>query len=421
MDENILSEYRSTESCINALSKNENKDISKTNNSEPFENCELNSSSQNDKQIKKFKHTKKTYIDMSKVKNPHHKIAIGSFPRCGNTLMRSIFENILGHYTGDDMIIDEDLDDECLLSNYDLGKESEINNAFIVKTHFPFMCFEENKFKCQGAYMIIRNPFDCFLSFFHLSKTNYHHVRLSNEELFEVNMLKEFSRFIKYIVPFYRDFHAHWLNNIVTLLPTKVFRYEDFVNQKNEKTKEIFEFLYKFKPDNAYVNNYTKNDVYEILEYEKNVLKKEAYKPNNAGNHYLSLDIGIFNEENIMYILETCWEVLDFFGYIDDLSKLNNNLISKCIKEIQEKKDYIRETSKYNNKDRDREISSTFKVKNIKEIEKISSTLIDNYDQKEDPIQRQSITINDTMEGALKCQYIKLKSYWNFQKKNYHN
>lgn len=370
-------------------------------------------------QQKVVKHTTKSYIDIKKIKEPHHKIAIGSFPRSGNTMIRTVFENIIGHYTGDDMVIADTLGDNILLSYYGLGKESEINNVLFVKTHYPFMCFEKNKFNAQGAFMVIRNPFDSFLSFFHFSRTSLHQAKVSNEELFKEDSLKDFDRFINFLIPHYRDFHTYWLNDIASTIPTKVFRYEDFVDQKSHNTKEAFDFLSKFEVDPTYLNNYSEKDINDILTHESDLLKKETYKPNNNSTNYQAIKVGIFTEKHIMSILETCWEVLEFFNYIEDFLKLNDPVLSECINKIQKSK----KNSSLNKNDDNTETKtySSFKVNSIKELEENNEKLIMKFKSTvQEPIKRPFIVVNDDAEGKIVCQYDKLWEYWNNNDFNKH-
>ena len=95
-------------------------------------------------------------------------VAFHSYPRCGNTFLRSLIERISGVYTGADMNIDWCTMEAMmgLLGTYHVCDERTV---WITKTHYPMGNGSEAPFNAQKMIIIVRNPIDAIPSFANLA------------------------------------------------------------------------------------------------------------------------------------------------------------------------------------------------------------------------------------------------------------
>ena len=95
-----------------------------------------------------------------------------SYPRSGNTLIRSYLEKITSFYTGSDCDISRKLNKELL----EMGMEGEgrvDDSVWIIKTHFPERV-GHSQFKAHKCIVIMRSPIDCISSLFNMIATGSH-------------------------------------------------------------------------------------------------------------------------------------------------------------------------------------------------------------------------------------------------------
>lgn len=283
----------------------------------------------------------KKYILDESIKNKQLPICIVSFPRSGNTMIRTIYENITQTYTGDDMIIKYDNDGDINLGSYGLGKNNSINNVFLIKTHYPNFSFPLNEFKCQGAILIVRNPFDVFDSYFEMAMTDTHHLKLSEEERNREEVQLNFTKFMKWVIPQYKFFCEFWMNQL-DKIPIKVFKYEEFANNKESKTQEMFEFLFKFQADKLYYGDLCKDDIMEKIKNSE-VTHSISYKPKNNANHYQSLEKKRFNQKMLDEIIDVNYDVLSFFGYIKEFKRLSYEDLKSAVNKKEKSIELIKQ------------------------------------------------------------------------------
>ena len=102
---------------------------------------------------------------------------LSSYPRSGNTLLRSYCEKMTGIYTGSDCSAKRKLNRELL----EMGMKGEgimDKSVLFVKTHFP------ERMGCQQFWgekcvLIVRNPLDCITSLFNMVATSTHSESIS--------------------------------------------------------------------------------------------------------------------------------------------------------------------------------------------------------------------------------------------------
>ena len=106
---------------------------------------------------------------------------LSSYPRSGNTLIRTYIEKITGVYTGSDCDKRRNLNRML----FELGMKGEgimDNSVFIVKSHFPER-LGHSTFKCSKVILVVRNPLDCIASLFHMIATGTHSESIKESTL----------------------------------------------------------------------------------------------------------------------------------------------------------------------------------------------------------------------------------------------
>ena len=329
----------------------------------------------------KAKSLEKFYIDEEKLDKDkrQYPICIASFPRSGNTMLRTIYEAVTNTYTGDDMIIEGD----GILQG--LGKRGIISNIFLMKTHYPYQIYEKNLFKSQGALVIIRNPFDLIDSFFELNLFLNHEKKLSRKFRALEQTKKLFNEFIEVVNCYISSFHQYWIDNSKKV-PVKFLRYEDFCNDKRKGTIEIFDFLSKFNSDKIYFGGLSSEEIIKrIDELDLNELK--VYKIRSGCKHYQSIQKNYFDSDQIERIIKNNYNILNFFGYIEDFKSSNIDILKLATEKVS--KDQNDKISHHNNE---------YLIYNNNILNVFKNIDYDNQQK------RQTIDINAKIEGRV-CQF----------------
>lgn len=228
---------------------------------------------------------------------PRAVAVLASYPRSGNSLLRTLYERTTLGVTGSDM--------RGGLTKHDLVGEAatESNAVQFVKTHFP-----ERRgtppFLVNRAVLLVRNPYDAIESYFNLMMTNTHTTSLSddqrkkNAQVFEDMALKE--------IQVWRDFHEFWLQQEIPLL---VIRYEDLIRQPDKVIAHVVRFVLEVKNMGFFEERINR------CIREEQIEKLGSYRPRSGGIGK-SLSTGMYtpellNQLNNQEILDTMTK----FGY----------------------------------------------------------------------------------------------------------
>jgi len=189
---------------------------------------------------------------------------LASYPRCGNTLLRSLFEKLTCTITGADTRPDRTLS-LALSTQHDMAGEGVTNapvhpmnkahpllpsdlGVHLVKTHFP----ERRGYKifdAQRIILLIRNPYDALESYFHMALTNTHTESLTKETF--QDFFDTWEALVKDEIVTWRDFHLYWLSKIQkksnkntneAAVPILVVRYEDLIRETREVMRRVIAF-----------------------------------------------------------------------------------------------------------------------------------------------------------------------------------
>ena len=161
---------------------------------------------------------------------PRHVAVLASYPRSGNSLMRTMYERITLRVSGSDMrggLVAHDLVGEAAVSQ---------NKVQFVKTHFP-----ERRgtppFEASRVVLLVRNPYDALESYFNLMMTGTHTSSLTDEMRIKTNQIWE--DMVRKEVQVWKEFHEYWLRQDVPLLLVK---YEDLIRYPYETMCRVIKF-----------------------------------------------------------------------------------------------------------------------------------------------------------------------------------
>lgn len=113
--------------------------------------------------------------------NCTEKVLLASYPRSGNTLIRSYLEKITSIYTGSDHSTELKLNRDL----YELGMTGEgtqDDTVWIVKSHFPERV-KLQSLKAHRCIVIVRSPIDCLWSFFNMIATKSHTESIPEDKI----------------------------------------------------------------------------------------------------------------------------------------------------------------------------------------------------------------------------------------------
>jgi hypothetical protein len=227
---------------------------------------------------------------------PRAVAVLASYPRSGNSLLRTLYERTTLRVTGSDM--------RGGLTQHDLvGEAATENNAVqFVKTHFP-----ERRghppFLVNRAVLLVRNPYDAIESYFNLMMTNTHTTSISedqrkrNVQVFAQMALKE--------IQVWRDFHEFWLQQGIPLL---VIRYEDLIRYTDKVISNVIRFVLE-------VNNmdFFEERIRRCIQ-EEQIEKLGSYRPRSGGIGK-SLATGMYTPELLTKINHSILDTMIKFGY----------------------------------------------------------------------------------------------------------
>ena len=190
---------------------------------------------------------------------------LASYPRSGNSLLRSLMERMTGIVTGSDTRPDRTLSKE-LASAHNMVGEGLISadRVHVIKTHFP----ERRGWKVvqpNRVILLTRNPFDAIDSYFNMALTNTHTKTLADSVYEQYCDL--FEGMAKSEIQTWKEFHEYWFqsisaggsNDVVKTngtgngtvnsrgkgcnVPMLVLRYEDLLIKPHESMARVISFM----------------------------------------------------------------------------------------------------------------------------------------------------------------------------------
>ncbi len=193
---------------------------------------------------------------------------LASYPRSGNTLLRSLLETVTGFATSSDTRPDRNLsialaekppyfvgEGLAPTRNRARAQHQQENSAFlppqmngrlldappICKTHWPerIGC---HSYDCHRVILLVRNPFDATDSYWHMNLTNTHtekvqpHVTEDHRTFYEALVRHEILQVWMSFMDYY------WKECSKHKVPLLLVRYEDLVVNPRDELQRILEF-----------------------------------------------------------------------------------------------------------------------------------------------------------------------------------
>ncbi|CAJ1932469.1 unnamed protein product [Cylindrotheca closterium] len=160
---------------------------------------------------------------------------LASYPRSGNTLLRSLLEGVTGLVTASDTRADRTLS-KALAEQHDLVGEG-LCLPPVTKTHWPERkgC---SKFRAHRAILVVRNPFDAIVSYWNLAVTNTHTKKVT-EEVYE-RFATFFRDLVRNEMVVWLQFLEFWVTR--TEIPVLLVRYEDLIGNPRQELEKILNF-----------------------------------------------------------------------------------------------------------------------------------------------------------------------------------
>jgi hypothetical protein len=227
---------------------------------------------------------------------PRAVAVLASYPRSGNSLLRTLYERTSLRVTGSDM--------RGGLQKHDLVGEAatQTNCVQFVKTHYPER-MGTPPFRVNRAVLLVRNPYDALESYFNLMTTNTHTTSLSAEE--RKKHQKVFAEMAKKEILVWRDFHEYWLQQNIPLL---VIRYEDLIRYTEKVIAKVLRFVLEVNDMKFF------EDRIDRAIREEQIEKLGSYKPRSGGIGK-SLTKGVYSPELLQEINVGILSTMAKFGY----------------------------------------------------------------------------------------------------------
>ena len=241
------------------------------------------------------------------------RVALASYPRSGNSLLRRLLESMTGIYTGSDTKPGRGMAE--LLKNDGLVGEAETSQkVWAVKCHFPERQGWK-QFPVNRAILLVRHPINAIKSYFHMQLTACHHLSIAPSEF------SRFSEFWQMHVDMETEvwikFHTYWLSRKIPLM---VVRYEDLLINREHEMKRIYRFMYQ----TGNSDNVTYSE--RVLQAIQDETSGYVYSPRAASINPI---FEHFTEDQKDLVLGKCHDFLKHFGYCD--SEGNPGLLKKLL------------------------------------------------------------------------------------------
>ena len=186
---------------------------------------------------------------------PRSVAVLASYPRSGNSLMRTLYEKITQRVSGSDM--------RGGLASHDLVGEAAVSSRRVqfVKTHYP-----ERRgiqpYTASRVVLLVRNPYDALDSFFHLMTTGTHTTSLRDEWRDKLTAVWE--SMVKKEICVWQAFYEFWLSQEIPLL---LVRYEDLIRFPYQVMCRVIQFVLEVSFDYLVSCLYTEIIHYTIIHF----------------------------------------------------------------------------------------------------------------------------------------------------------
>jgi hypothetical protein len=158
---------------------------------------------------------------------------LASYPRSGNTLLRTLFERTTGYVTGSDTHPYRALSQQ--LAQHLVG-EGVVHGTPFVKTHWPERV-GHTPVPFRRVVLLVRNPYDAFDSYWNMNLTKSHNATL-DDSVYRMYRSK-FQAMVRNEIQVWCRFHQYWWDVPCPLL---LVRFEDLVRRPEHELTRVVEF-----------------------------------------------------------------------------------------------------------------------------------------------------------------------------------
>lgn len=173
---------------------------------------------------------------------------IASYPRSGNTLLRSLIERVTNLVTGSDTRPDRTLSRSLAVEHGLVGEGlTQSHLTPVVKTHYPERS-GYRKFSASRIILLVRNPYDAIDSYWNMCCTNTHTESIT-EDIYDLYSEK-FVQLAKNEIRTWLRFAKYWMedgekskDDNISKTSLLVVRYEDLVLNTIDQMERVLKFM----------------------------------------------------------------------------------------------------------------------------------------------------------------------------------
>ena len=254
---------------------------------------------------------------------------LASYPRSGNTLLRTLLERVTGVVTGADTRPDRPMS-KSLALQYNLVGEGVTQGVRVVKTHYP----ERQGYPVHSgrkAIVLIRNPYDAIDSYWNFNLTNTHTETVTDEiytrfaEMFDNLAVNELGTWMR--------FYYYWWQHVD--IPVLWVRFEDLILNTEQEMARIISFL----TGQSELTDFWKTRIRHACQKNGTTASLGSYRPRSATGGKQSIGKSLhrysqkllqrFQQEIQQYELIEGSTMMQYFGY-DMNDGFPDNFINHC-------------------------------------------------------------------------------------------
>jgi hypothetical protein len=215
----------------------------------------------------------KWYLKISLLKSTgHHRTALASFPRSGNTWLRALIENSTGEKSG------------SIYHDRIMTRKSE---GVVIKTHAL------DSYRYTRAIHVIRYPFDAIESYFRWK------LEIANQSI-------EWSDHVFSCINEWKVHSEYWLNQKI---PIYRIRYEDLLSDTELEMAKILDWL-EYDMTLSEIRKSVERSSLPRLRKKNPDLGKHFFRSGRAGNGILC-----FDDSQIRFLETSLSHLLEEFNY----------------------------------------------------------------------------------------------------------
>jgi Sulfotransferase domain len=245
-------------------------------------------------------------------------VLLVSYPRSGNTLLRTLLERITGYVTGSDTRPDRSLSRE-LAEQHNLAGEgvTATSRCNFVKTHWPERagC---RPFTGQRAIVLVRNPYDAIDSYWNMNATKSHTKTLA-DEVYD-RFRDKWECLARNEIHIWCTFLDAWLGEFSSSAPVLIVRFEDLIKDPSLQMTRLIAFSLG-KPTNELSSYWKERIVHATTSATTATLGSYQPRTSSGGRSSIGKSIkkGHYSDEMLQYIQQAATkypvDYLRHFGY----------------------------------------------------------------------------------------------------------